>query len=333
MRSRFRGQVGQTTAEYLGVLVLVAAIVAALVLAQPGRLIGSGVRAKVCDIARHPCGGVSSSPHHGGGGVGGFLGGVAHGIGTGLGATGRALGGVGVGIYEGVKEPLVLGWKLSPQRAQLDPVGFWRDASTFATGLGHGVTHPKELGKAALDWDTWANDPARAVGHLIPNIVVVLATGGAGEAAETGEMALSAEARAAAENELRAAVESEARTEAEEATSTELAKYEPYPPDATSPRGFLGSPIAETLSPGRVLSRYGAEGGTYVSPQGTPFAARGLPPAIEASGENLYIVAKPLDVDAGIAAYWQGGGGGVQYQLPKSIEKLIAEGYLKRWRP
>jgi hypothetical protein len=210
---RARSQAGQTTAEYLGVLVLVAAIVAAAVLVHPGRVIATGARAKVCDIARHPCGSVASGStrRHGGGGVGGFLRGAAHGIGTGLGATGRALGGVGVGIYEGVKEPLVLGWKLSPQRAQLDPIGFLRDAKIFATGLGHGVTHPKELGKAALDWDTWAHDPARAVGHLIPNIALILATGGTGEAAETGEAVLTTEARAAAENEMRATLEEGAR--------------------------------------------------------------------------------------------------------------------------
>src|SRR5205807_10212242 len=62
-----------------------------------------------------------------------------------------------------------------------------------------------------------------------------------------------------------------------------LTKYEPYPPEALADRGFLGSwSTEEELQPGSVLSRYGRPGGTFVSPEGTPFAARGLPPSYEA---------------------------------------------------
>jgi hypothetical protein len=38
----------------------------------------------------------------------------------------------------------------------------------------------KNLGKSLLDWDTWSDDPARALGHLVPDLVVTLASGGAG---------------------------------------------------------------------------------------------------------------------------------------------------------
>ena len=44
-----------------------------------------------------------------------------------------------------------------------------------ADPLGFG----KEVGKAVLDWDTWADDPARALGHLVPDAIVAVATGGA----------------------------------------------------------------------------------------------------------------------------------------------------------
>ncbi|MFC4555651.1 putative T7SS-secreted protein [Georgenia faecalis] len=37
-----------------------------------------------------------------------------------------------------------------------------------------------EVGKAMLDWDTWADDPARALGRLIPDLVATVASGGAG---------------------------------------------------------------------------------------------------------------------------------------------------------
>lgn len=111
---------------------------------------------------------------------------------------------------------------------------------------------------------------------------------------------------------------------------TDLVKYEAYPPAATSPRGFVGGPVRDTLQPGTAISRYGGEGGTFASPAGTPFSARGLPPGHEALGESRYVFAQPLEVDAGIAAYWQGGGGGIQYDLPRSISDLVNDGILKR---
>jgi hypothetical protein len=114
---------------------------------------------------------------------------------------------------------------------------------------------------------------------------------------------------------------------------TSIVKYEPYPPAATNPGGFWGAPVQDTLSPGTVISRYGGEGGTYASPAGTPFSARALPPAQEALGESLYTVTQPLDVDAGIAAWWQGGGGGIQYSLPASVSELLESGLLKRLGP
>ena len=41
----------------------------------------------------------------------------------------------------------------------------------------------KEIGKGVLDWDTWADNPARALGHLAPDIVMAVATVGTGTAA------------------------------------------------------------------------------------------------------------------------------------------------------
>ncbi|MBK6441126.1 MAG: hypothetical protein IPF90_03030 [Actinomycetales bacterium] len=55
-----------------------------------------------------------------------------------------------------------------------------------ADPLGFG----KEVGKAVLDWDTWADDPARALGHLVPDAIVAVATGGAATAATRGGRAL-----------------------------------------------------------------------------------------------------------------------------------------------
>jgi hypothetical protein len=44
----------------------------------------------------------------------------------------------------------------------------------------------KNLGKAMLDWDTWADDPARALGHLLPDAVIAVLTAGTGAAATRG---------------------------------------------------------------------------------------------------------------------------------------------------
>jgi uncharacterized protein YukE len=44
----------------------------------------------------------------------------------------------------------------------------------------------KSIGKAVLDWDTWADDPARAIGHLVPDAIVAVATGGTATAATRG---------------------------------------------------------------------------------------------------------------------------------------------------
>lgn len=59
------------------------------------------------------------------------------------------------------------------------------NAMDMAKGIYHGVTTDpmgfgKELGKSLLDWDTWADDPARAIGHLVPDAIATVATAGAG---------------------------------------------------------------------------------------------------------------------------------------------------------
>ncbi|MFC6287288.1 putative T7SS-secreted protein [Nocardioides sp. GCM10027113] len=48
------------------------------------------------------------------------------------------------------------------------------------------VAFGKELGKGLLDWDTWADDPARAIGHLVPDAIAAAATAGAGTVATRG---------------------------------------------------------------------------------------------------------------------------------------------------
>ncbi len=53
----------------------------------------------------------------------------------------------------------------------------------LGAGLVYGVTHPVELGKVLIDWDTWQESPGRAIGHLLPDLLLTLATAGGGAAA------------------------------------------------------------------------------------------------------------------------------------------------------
>ncbi|NHC12938.1 putative T7SS-secreted protein [Motilibacter deserti] len=48
------------------------------------------------------------------------------------------------------------------------------------------VEFGKQLGKGLLDWDTWADDPSRALGHLVPDLVAAVFTGGTAAAVTRG---------------------------------------------------------------------------------------------------------------------------------------------------
>jgi len=78
-----------------------------------------------------------------------------------------------------------------------------------------------------------------------------------------------------------------------------------------------------------VIDRFGGRGGHFTSPEGTPFSARGLPPENACLPHERFEVLKPFKVDAGIAGHAFGGGGGIQYELPASVQQLIDTGVLR----
>jgi hypothetical protein len=71
-------------------------------------------------------------------------------------------------------EELMKKYELSAENAWDMATGIYTGLTTDPIGFG------KNLGKSLLDWDTWADDPARAIGHLVPDAVAAIATGGAG---------------------------------------------------------------------------------------------------------------------------------------------------------
>lgn len=77
-------------------------------------------------------------------------------------------------------EELMKKYELSLESAVDMAQGIYAGLTTDPIGFG------KELGKSLLDWDTWADDPARAIGHLVPDAIAAVATGGAGAIATRG---------------------------------------------------------------------------------------------------------------------------------------------------
>ena len=82
--------------------------------------------------------------------------------------------------------------------------------------------------------------------------------------------------------------------------------------------------------PGEIIDRYGLPKGQYASPQGTPFAERGLPRA-SFKNYNAYTVSSPITVHSGkiASSFWLGSpGGGTQYFFDHSLQYYINNGYL-----
>jgi Tuberculosis necrotizing toxin len=123
-----------------------------------------------------------------------------------------------------------------------------------------------------------------------------------------------------------------------------------YPPQGGYALTPLGVPIAgpSTLVQGQIVDRFGSEGGTYLSPAGTPYAARGIPPESlnpfpggEPCNYYRYRVLKPFSVNAGPIAPALGQPGfGLQYVLSNTlfagvservnVTYLLANGYVER---
>jgi hypothetical protein len=91
--------------------------------------------------------------------------------------------------------------------------------------------------------------------------------------------------------------------------------------------GCAATPVKETLDPGRLLDRFGSEGGTFFSPKGESFAFRAVPYVCQQMDYRIYRVVKPIPVKTCKAAPWFGEPGGAeQDQTAEPAYKLVAEG-------
>ncbi|MFI6496548.1 ADP-ribosyltransferase [Nonomuraea typhae] len=85
----------------------------------------------------------------------------------------------------------------SPARAVVDFMGWQRSMDDLGRSLVSAVQNPAAFAKAALDWETWATNPQRAFGRLIPDLVAAVTAAGAGSGASAASRAAGALGRAA----------------------------------------------------------------------------------------------------------------------------------------
>lgn len=122
-----------------------------------------------------------------------------------------------------------------------------------------------------------------------------------------------------------------------------------YPPQNGYELRADGSPIVwrKAVKVGKELDRFGSEYGAFLSPAGTPYAERAIPPSnlagtpAEGCNYRRYKVVKEFEVSAGpIAPWFAQRGDGWQYQLtgayvpgaPSALNVLwlVEHGYLQR---
>lgn len=99
-----------------------------------------------------------------------------------------------------------------------------------------------------------------------------------------------------------------------------------YPPNNGA---VQGTENLEYLQPGANIDRYGSLNGTYASPAGTPLELRSLPPSNSGILRSFEVL-QPFPVQSSTIAPWYNQvGGGIQYKLPKNINWLLENGFLK----
>jgi Tuberculosis necrotizing toxin len=94
--------------------------------------------------------------------------------------------------------------------------------------------------------------------------------------------------------------------------------------------GCESAPVAQSLTPGEMIDRFGSEGGTFFSPKGESYRSRAVPYVCTQMDYRVYRVVKPLAVKSCKAAPWFGEpGGAIQVQTADPAYKLVAEGILE----
>ena len=87
----------------------------------------------------------------------------------------------------------------------------------------------------------------------------------------------------------------------------------------------------QTLEVGTIIDRYGNPYGKYTSPVGVPYEQRALPYVENPNAYHKYEVIKPIDnvTISQISEAFEQSGGGIQYELPSIVNKLIKDKFLR----
>ncbi|RJQ70558.1 hypothetical protein D5S17_28940 [Pseudonocardiaceae bacterium YIM PH 21723] len=192
-----------------------------------------------------------------------------------------------VGAYEGLKGLGDLYETLSPTSIQnlMNPLRYARNIEGLVTGIyQQATTDPQKFAETLIDLDTWKDSPGKALGHLVPDIAIGAATGGAGAAAmaaadgvtaglASGAAAVGRKALGTAGREALEAAGERAATaggrDALESAATKAGKAAPPPP----PPGMHGDrPTTGALNASDVGHSFGPRGSSDLAPAGNTAA-------------------------------------------------------------
>lgn len=111
-----------------------------------------------------------------------------------------------------------------------------------------------------------------------------------------------------------------------------------YPPQQGFKLDINGTQIFSsiTIPNGTYVDRFGGYNSTFVSPVGTLYEQRAIPPSnlvrrgVNGSIYYRFLTLGPIDVENGTIAPWYGQpGGGIQYVLPDLTGVLVGDGSLR----
>jgi hypothetical protein len=129
------------------------------------------------------------------------------------------------------------------------------ELESAGAGLVRAARHPLGPLKALIDWDTWRSNPARAVGHLLPDLVGA-GVGGVTAKGLTARLAARREALAGATYEQAVARVTHLKTRAAEANSNLLAESLRATENRPSPRSSEAGDLGLTGSQAAAARRH-----------------------------------------------------------------------------
>ena len=100
-----------------------------------------------------------------------------------------------------------------------------------------------------------------------------------------------------------------------------------YPPNDGARDGIV---VERILSVGKIIDRFGHDGGRYFGEDSAPYEDRAMPLDGYSTPYNRYKVIREFTVDEAEIAPWFGfQGGGIQYKSQDAVAKLLEDGYIE----